>query len=310
MHPPLSVRVAGSTSNLGPGFDCLGLAFSLWLDVRVEAVSGARTGGAVELGELAGEARAWPRDASNVLCVAFERARTAFGVEPAPVAFHVRSEIPVGRGLGSSGAACAAGLLLAAALAQRPIERGRLLEIGLAIEGHPDNVTASLHSGLTLGVPHERGLAVLQPELDARLGWAVAWPVRTLSTPDARRVLPYHIPFADAVENPRRLAALLAGLARGDEELVRIGAHDRLHERHRLPLIPGAADALQRAREAGAWLATISGAGSGLVACGPRARAEALADALRDGLEAAEPGAVARVVDVVRDAPSVVAPAR
>src|SRR5205085_286756 len=121
----------------------------------------------------------------------------------------------------------------------------------------------------------------------------------------ARGVLPRTVPFADAVENPRRLALLLEGLRRADPELLALGGEDRLHVRHRLPLIPGGAEALAAARESGAWLATISGSGSALVALGPRARREAIAEALRVELARADGEAHARVVEPVHGTPLV-----
>jgi homoserine kinase len=122
------------------------------------------------------------------------------------------------------------------------------LRAGVELEGHPDNVVASLRGGATLAVPQE-GAPPLVLDLDVHptLGWAVAWPRAPLPTPLARRALPAEVPFADAVENPRRLALLLRGLATGDPELVAAGVQDRLHERYRLPLVPGAAEALAAA---------------------------------------------------------------
>ncbi len=296
------VRIACSTSNLGPGFDLAGLALDLFLDARAERIE---RGGAprFEWGELSGRAAGWPRERDK-LALAFERAWRELGEPDARFRVHAHSEIPVGRGLGSSGAATAAGLLLAAVLAPRPISREALLGFGLELEGHPDNITPALFGGLTFSVPREFGPPVfVHGRISPALGFATAWPASEFETRVARGLLPKSVPFADAVENPRRLALLIAGLERGDPELLALGGEDRLHVPYRLDAIPGAREGLAAAREAGAWLATISGAGSALFAIGARERASSIADAMRAALVATTGDGEARALEVVGEAP-------
>lgn len=259
----LRTRTPCSTSNLGPGFDFLGLALELWLEVECTAAPGAEH--ELLLGQ--DQSAHWPHE-GNLLLRAFDLALRELGGEPTPQRFQVRSEIPLGRGLGSSGAAVAAGLLLGAAAAgEHAPDRAQLAELGLALEGHPDNSTASLLGGCTLAVPLGAGaLSVVQQPLHEDLSFAVAWPSVGLSTQLAREALPHQVPFADAVENPRRLALLLEGLRTGRHDLLAAGIEERLHVRARSTLIPGAAEALAAARAAGAPAATISGSGSALVA--------------------------------------------
>lgn len=308
--PTLRVRVPCSTSNLGPGFDCLGLALALFLEVELAGVSGSD---AHEFEALDGEAASWPRD-GNLLTRAFDAALQLARVPPRAFRFRARSQIPLARGFGSSGAAVAAGLSLARALCEvegrepRALDTARLCALGSSIEGHPDNSTASLLGGCTLAVPIEGELVVLQPELSPALRFAVAWPPTTVSTARARAVLPARVAFADAVENPRRLALLLEGLRRGDPELLARGGEDRLHVQHRLALVPGAERALANAREAGAWLATISGSGSGLFAIASEGRVAEVAAAMGAGLrvEGADPTSVqCRALAAVLGAPRV-----
>ena len=122
---------------------------------------------------------------------------------------------------------------------------------------------------------------------------------------EARNVLPHEVAFADAVENPRRLALLLEGLRRADAELLSLGGEDRLHVRFRLPLIPGGEAALHAAHEAGAWLATVSGSGSALIAIGAKDSSQALADAMCTALRAGNGDAHACVVEPVFGVPQV-----
>jgi homoserine kinase len=297
------VVVPASTSNLGPGFDFLGLALSLFLRVRATP--------APELDEhaldgLEGTAVEWPRASENTLIRAFERTRERLDVSGPKFRFQARSDIPIARGLGSSGAAVVAGMLLANARASRSASIDELLAWGLEAEGHPDNASAALIGGCTLAVPVAAGaVRVVEQELHPDLGFVLAWPARGLATRAARRALPESVPFADAVENPRRLALLLEGLRRADPELLRLGGQDRLHVEHRLRLIEGGARALQAAEAAGAWLATISGSGSALIAIGARPSVDAIGRALAAELRTDAGDAHHRVVSPVFGAPLV-----
>lgn len=228
-----------------------------------------------------------------------------------PLAIETRSEIPVGRGFGSSGAAVAAGLLIAAAAAGREdlvaARDAALAELAVELEGHPDNAVASLLGGCTLSCPieaDERGaprLRVLRQPVHASLGFALAWPERPTFTEEARAALPSAVPLADAIENPRRLALLLEGLRTGDPGLIGDGVHDRIHERFRRALVPGADAACAAAVRAGAFAACVSGAGSGLVAIGRAGAMEPIAAALAAPLD----GGRGRVATFAADAPQV-----
>jgi homoserine kinase len=296
---PFTVRVSASTSNLGPGFDLLGLALSLFLEVQIEGPSGEREHRWLD---VEGSARDWPCGRTNLVTRALE---AVAGTDAGGLRLRATSEIPLGRGLGSSGAAIAAGLLLGAALRDEPLDRQRLVDLGARLEGHPDNSTASLLGGCTLALPVDGGVRVVEQPVHPDIAFAVAWPAVQVSTQVARAALPEHVPFEDGVENARRLPLLLEGLRCADPELLRVGGEDRLHVPYRLPLIPGGEAALAAAREAGAWLATISGSGSTLIALCSKERAQSIADAMREVLHAAAGPAEGRVVEVVRERPRV-----
>jgi homoserine kinase len=303
---PITVRVPASTSNLGPGFDLLGLALSISLEVDV-ALSESGTD---EWRALEGTSASWPTGAENLVPRAIDAALGTSGRARPALSFSARSEIPVGRGLGSSGAAIVAGLLIGEALRDghgtgEPIARGELARIGCELEGHPDNVTASLYGGCTLALPHATGLAVVRQPLHASIGFAVAWPSTSASTEAGRRALPASVAFEDAVENPRRLAMLLEGLRTGDPQLLALGGEDRLHARVRLALIRGGEAALLAAKGAGAWIATVSGSGSTLIALGAHDRASDIAEAMRLELDRVDGPATARVVAPVLEPPAV-----
>lgn len=295
-------RSHASTSNLGPGFDFLGLALGMPFELRARPWVGdghriTHLGEAPALGD--GE-----RDLVLRCLDAFEERS---GIALPPLELETRSEIPVGRGFGSSGASIAAALQLARGVAAKVvggslgISDETLRSWGLALDGHPDNVVAALLGGCTLSVPVEgdSGLRIVRLPVHDSIACAIAWPDAPLFTAEARSALPAMVPHEDAVENPRRLVLLLEGLATGDGELLRLGSVDRIHERYRRALIPGSEEAIGRALDAGAWCATLSGAGSGLVALGPRPRMAAVATALSAPLS----GGRSRVVELARVAP-------
>lgn len=261
----MRARVPGSTSNLGPGFDVLGLALGLYLEVEV--VPAPRLS-VVSEGEGAGLAR----DASHLAArVAIEVA----GHDHLEV--RVRSELPVGRGLGSSAALAAAAA--AAAGASDP------LLVATRYDGHGENAAASVLGGLVAapivdGVPIVRRL-----RLDPALAFVVVVPDRHLATSDARAALPRAVPFSDAVDNLGALALLLAGLADGSQ-LDPAAGSDRLHQDARAALFPESTELLARLREAGATVACWSGAGPSLLGiCRERGDVDKVRDAGEAGLE-------------------------
>jgi len=289
----LRVEVPASTSNLGPGFDLLGLALSLRLEVTVRKEGSGSTRATAAPDD-------WPAAGEDLLVAAFDRAYTSFGGVGSGWTLAVTSEIPIGRGLGSSGAAIVAGLLLGAALAPGAATQGELLSLALALEGHPDNVAPALLGGCVMAVPRPgEAPRTIEVELHPLLAYAVAWPQTRLATSFARNLLPLEVPFADAVENPRRLGLLLEGLRRGDPELLQLGSVDRLHVPYRLAHVPGGEAGIAAAREAGAFLATLSGSGTALFAISDAERVSDVADAMALAFREAGEEAVGRVVEVV-----------
>jgi len=290
------VRVPGSTSNLGAGFDCLGLALDRYLTAEYEPAEGT-----LQL-ERGGTLTALRCDVDDDLLVRAFRARLArFGVGCPGGVIRVESEIPVSRGLGSSGAAVVAGVVLADAVLGRVAEPEGVgdgvewgapddgaaaagwLEEALVYEGHPDNVSPCIYGGL-VGVAREEGRAarVMRLPLSAELGFAYAAPPTFISTQAARSILPPQVDFGVAVRGIARMTALLQGLASGDPELLRIGFTDELHVPYRLQLIPGAERVFAAALEAGAAAITISGSGSGLIAVAARGVIEEVAEAMTE----------------------------
>jgi homoserine kinase len=234
------VRVPASSANLGPGYDALAAALSLNLELEVE-----------ETGELFvhSDVEGVPTDRSNLCIRAFEALHPADGLT-----FHVRSEIPVGVGLGSSAAAIVAGLSAADHMFELDAP---IFELARELEGHPDNVAAAMLGGFVVAVGDEPMRFDPPPGLEA----ALAIPPGPVPTEEARAALPEEVPIEEAVHNVAHASLLVLGLARDDFSLIGRGLADRLHQPRRRDLYPRSMELVERAEELGAVGATISGAG-------------------------------------------------
>lgn len=264
-----AVRVPASTSNLGAGFDTLGLAVRRYLTARYEP-----GGGDLSLTRHGTLSEMFIHSADDMLARAFVGEMNRRGFARVTGSLYATSEIPIGRGLGTSAAATVAGLLLASAAAgDAEADRESLLGEAVMLEGHGDNAAPALFGGLVAVVPRPGGgVRHLSLPLSPEVGFAFAAPGTRVSTAEARRALPSEYPKPTAIGALPRLAALMHGLATGDGDALAVGLTDDLHVPYRLPLIQGGANAVDAALDAGAWGATISGSGSGLLAVCPRDR--------------------------------------
>lgn len=267
------IRIPCSTSNLGSGYDTIGLALDRYLEVTFTPDGSGRLTLERE-GSLARES------GPDLVATTFERELAREGIAPAGV-LRLASSIPIARGLGSSAAAVLAGFDLARAVRGRPRADGDAFATALQHEGHGDNAAPCLYGGLRAVAQTPEGTVVVRLPLSEHVGFAYAAPASRLRTEAARKALPQSVPHRTAAAGLGRLAALLRGLADADPELIRIGVRDELHVPYRLPMIPRASVAMQAGREAGAWAVTISGAGSGLIALCEPARAGVVAEAMR-----------------------------
>ncbi|HWX39689.1 MAG TPA: homoserine kinase [Blastocatellia bacterium] len=238
----MRIRVPASTSNLGPGFDSLGLALALYLTVDVEETPGP-SGVFVFQGEGADELSAAGEE--NLILRAMKFAASREECDLRPTRIKVRNEIPLARGLGSSGAAIIAGLSAFELIAGVRLSRDKLLRYATEIEGHSDNVAAALLGSFVVSCVSEQAevLAAAIPWPDAVRAVAVI-PDYRVRTEDARRVLPTAVPLDAAVFNVQRTSLFTAAIASGRLELLREAMRDRLHQAYRAPLAPGLREVL------------------------------------------------------------------
>jgi len=300
MTAPILISVPATSANLGPGFDCLGLALDLWNRVEISKSANQQTnkltnqqtnkltnqqtnkltnqqtnkltnqqtpnseGLSIEIEGFGADTL--PRDEQNLIVQA-ARALYRRAQIPPPAGMNIRCQnaFPPGSGLGSSSSAILLGLLGANALLDQPLTPDEILTLANEIEGHPDNVTPALLGGLTISTVND-GQVIARKIPVAPLSIAIVVPYFDLSTHAARAALPKHIPLPDAVYNLGRTALVVEALRSGDLDLLGKVMDDRLHQPYRLPLIPGAADAFDAARGAGAAAVALSGAGPGVIA--------------------------------------------
>jgi homoserine kinase len=256
------VRVPASTANLGPGFDCLGMALGLYHRLTVRETSG--TGVVLRAdGEGAAEVS---KDQSNAVYRAMATVFADRAYTPGHLALYSESEIPLGRGLGSSAAAYIAGLVAAAQLCDCPIEPSWLIKAGLAAEGHADNAAAAVLGGLVVVLATDTTLEWVRMEPPGGIEAVALVPDFSLPTLEARAVLPQQIDFNTAVRNQARVGLLIAALSQGRSDLIQVSMEDELHQLHRRALVPGFNAVRQAGINAGALGVFLSGAGPTLMA--------------------------------------------
>jgi homoserine kinase len=263
---PFTVMVPCSTSNLGPGFDSIGIALSgPGLMVRVTP-----GGDRLRIVKLSGEGSdRLPLDATNRVVQAAQRAAVEAGRDPSTLnaELSIHSSIPLKRGLGSSAAAAVGGALVADALLGGAVGEERILQTAVEMEGHPDNVVPSLRGGAQVCVRSAEDRIITCPiHIGRALKAALYIPDQELATSAARAVLPQEVSFEDAVHNLGRAALLVAALSQGRIELLAEAMDDRLHQTARAGLLPWMPPLLESARAAGALGAALSGAGTTLCA--------------------------------------------
>src|SRR5215213_6697215 len=262
----LEVRVPASTSNLGPGFDCFGLALKLYLTVKATALPEASEPCRVETSG-AKENEALPRNSVNLIYRAMSFAARRESISLPPVELTVHNEIPLASGLGSSAAAIVAGIKLSSVLTEKPMADETILSYATEFEGHPDNVAASLYGGFLASCIRNDG-TVLSTKFDwpSQIRVVVVSPHSQLPTHVARAALPRTVSRLDAVHNLQRTAVFIAAIAQQRYDLLWEAMRDRLHQPQRESLVPGLAEALALPRMPGLLGIALSGAGPSIVA--------------------------------------------
>lgn len=269
----VSVKVPATSANIGPGFDCLGLALPIYNTVTIEETVLPGTG--IEINLMSEEEKALdemifdniPKDENNIVYKAVELLYNSIGQEPSELKINIQSQIPITRGLGSSAAVIVGGLLAANKLLGSPADETALLSIATEVEGHPDNVAPAILGGFVLSSQEDDGSIVTK-----KLNWPEEWDITVcipdfeLSTNIARSVLPEQVPMSHAVYNAKHLAMLIEAVNNKDEKLMKIALHDKLHQPYREKLVPGMKEIMEAFKhEDGVLGCVLSGAGPSML---------------------------------------------
>eukprot|EP00919_Chromeraceae_sp_WS-2016_P017882 GHVR01042435.1.p1 GENE.GHVR01042435.1~~GHVR01042435.1.p1 ORF type:complete len:324 (+),score=82.01 GHVR01042435.1:134-1105(+) len=261
------VRIPASTSNLGSGYDCLGMALDIWNELIVEI------GDEFEVTSIGEGEGIIPSDNTNLVVVGTEKVFEIYGIKLPLLKYKCINRIPYGRGLGSSAAAVVAGVIAAFILIGKEyssdIAKNNIMNIASSIEGHPDNVGPSLYGGTCVSVGASDEWMVSRVKVSEGLAAAVFVPDTPVSTSVARGVLPVTVSHRDASFNVGRVAILINALTSGIMKDIRVGMEDALHQPYRLPLMPHMTHIIKEANNAGAYGTALSGAGSSVLSLIP-----------------------------------------
>ena len=264
----VSVKVPASSANIGPGFDCLGIALPIYNTVTIEETVIPGTG--IEINMMAEDEAIdemvfenIPKDENNIVYRAVELLYNSIGQEPTELKINIESQIPIARGLGSSSSVIVGGLLAANKLLGNPADEAALLAIATEVEGHPDNVAPAILGGFVLSNQEDDGSISY-----CKFNWPEEWdltvciPDFELSTSIARYVLPKEVPMQDAVFNAKHLGMLVHAVNTKDEKLMKKALQDRLHQQYREKLVPGMKEIMEAFKhEDGILGCVLSGAG-------------------------------------------------
>ena len=268
----VSVRVPATTANLGPGFDCLGMALPIYNTITIEETVLPGTG--VEINVMAEDAAVnevsvehLELNENSLIYKAVELLYNSIGQTPSELKINIKSNIPIARGLGSSASVIVGGLIAANELLGRPADEAALLSIATEVEGHPDNITPAIIGGLVIS-SQEEDCSVVYRKLDWPEEWiiTVCIPDHELPTEISRSVLPKEVPLEDAVFNAKRMAMFIQAVNTHDSELMKYAMQDKLHQPYRMKLVPGLEKIAKNLRHEESVLGCVlSGAGPSIL---------------------------------------------
>lgn len=265
----ITVKVPATTANIGPGFDCLGMALPIYNEVTIEETIMPGTGVEIniidELDQF--ETRLIPTDENNIVYKAVSLLYDSIGQTASELKISIKTRIPIAKGLGSSASVIVGGLIAANQLLGSPADEAALLSIATEVEGHPDNITPAILGGFILSSLEEDGSIVYR-----KLPWPKEWKITVcipdyeLATEISRSVLPQQIDIKDAAFNARRCAMLIEAVNTKDSQLLKLALQDKLHQPYRMKLVPGLKEIIQKLKYLDNVLGCVlSGAGPAII---------------------------------------------
>ena len=268
----VNVKVPASSANLGPGFDCLGMALPIYNIVTIEETVIPGTG--IEINIMSDDESIdekvfadIPKDENNLVYKAIEMLYNSIGQVPSELKINIQTAIPIARGLGSSSSVVVGGLLAANKLLGNPADETALLAIATEVEGHPDNIAPAILGGVVLSAQEDDASLSY-----CKLKWPEEWDITVcipdfqLSTDISRSILPKDVPMSDAVFNAKHLGMLIQAINTKDIKLMKNAMKDKLHQPYREKLVPGMREIFDAFKhEDGILGCVLSGAGPSIL---------------------------------------------
>jgi len=278
----IKIRIPATTANLGPGFDCLGLALKLYLNLEIEEIE---KGFVIEYqGEGAEKFSAKKKEDTLIWkSINLVLKRTRKNINKKGLKIKAFNQIPITRGLGSSASAIVGGVVGAAKLYNIDLTNQEMLELALSLEGHMDNIVPALIGGLTLAYKtgqEEIKWARIKTPIDLRIVLAI--PEFALNTKEMRKVLPQKVALPKAIFNLSRSALLVNALQNSDWEVLAEAMEDKLHQPYRTPFIPGIEDMFSKIKKTGLAGIALSGSGPSVVSLTKKGREETISKIMKD----------------------------
>lgn len=251
------IKVPATTANMGPGYDVLGMALQLYNEYEIEEIDeGIEFLGCDNI----------PLE-ENLVYTTMNKVLRRYGYEADGLRVMAKqTDIPISRGLGSSAACITGGIMIANRLMDHRLSVDDIIEIGTEIEGHPDNIVPAVIGGMTVSIHEDNRVSYTKVKVPDLLRFVVMIPDFTVSTHEARKVVPDQYTKADCIYNISRVAMLIAAMNNGEVEKLRDATKDKIHQPYRAPLIPDADKIFRYARGLGSKAEVISGSGSTLLA--------------------------------------------
>ena len=278
----IKIRVPATTANLGSGFDCLGLALKLYLNLEIEETENSLV---IEYQGEGAEKFSLKKKEETLIWKSINLVlkKTHKDIHKKGLKIKVLNKIPIARGLGSSASAIIGGIVGAARLYGIDLTNQEMLGLALSLEGHMDNIVPALIGGLTLAYKTGQGeikWARIKTPLDLRIVLAV--PEFTLNTKEMRKVLPQKVTLSQAIFNLSRSALLVNAIQNSDWEVLAEAMEDRLHQPYRTPFIPGIEEMFSQIKKTGLAGVALSGSGPSIVSLTKKGREETISTIMKD----------------------------
>jgi len=257
-----TIFVPATSANVGPGFDCLGIALDMYNEIEYDLVGDS---GDFEA-EIIGEGQdSLSNGKENLVYFSFKKTFDFFKKNPPGIKIKQINRIPLSRGLGSSSAAIVGGIVLANEVLGNTLTINEMLKIAVDIEGHPDNVAPALLGGFVISFKENDDIISKKINVPEQISSTVIVPNFQLSTKDSRGVLPKAVPMEDAIFNISRATLLISSLITEDYEMIKLAFADKLHQNYRATLIPGLLEVIEEAEKMDILGTALSGAGPSII---------------------------------------------